>query len=445
MIDHPTSGVIDHLPPPCAAEEAKDTFKLKEGCEFYPYDGGQGREEYIIRTPDKRQFKISSLSKEILQRLDGKKSLQEIAEELQSRSVAITGEELYQFLEKQYGKLRIFENYDAAPDAQGGRSPERRRPLPLLLHWAIIPEKPVAWLAARLRFLYHMAAVVPGLVLIAFTHFLVYSQPHAFIRPSGAGPLWVLLLCLLSVLCHEYGHAAAVSKFGGKPGAIGFGLYLLLPTFYADVSEVWRFRRGQRMVVDIGGIYFQQLCFVAFALTGYFTGAAEYLLACYFIDLMAWFNINPIFRFDGYWLLVDYLALPNLYRQASGYFWYRIRKFLGGSPRPVQLPEMRRHVYGIFIVYAALCNLFIFFALWASYRYLSASVSRVPRVYPVLFTSVADAFIAHDPLLFLDRLVILFFAIAFPGTLLIGLYKYASLIFRRCLARVQAHRLSSHA
>lgn len=443
MIDRTTSGTLDHLLPP-GAERAEDHFKLKSGCEFYPYDGGQGKEEFIIRAPDKRQYKISSLSKEILQRLDGRKSLEEIAQELQSRSVTITGEELYKFLIQQYGNLKIFDNPAAAPEEVGGPDVKKRNPLPLLFHWSLIPEKQVAWVAARLQFLYHRMAVVPGLVLIAAAHYVVYVLPHTSARPSTSGSLWVLLLSLVSVLFHEYGHATAVSRFGGSPGSVGFGLYLLLPTFYADVSEVWRFRRRQRMVVDVGGVYFQQLCFVVFAALSLYTGAPEFLAACYFIDLMAWFNLNPIFRFDGYWLLADYLALPNLYRQATRYFWYRVRKLLGGSPEPVLLPTMRRHVYGIFLLYAALCNFFLVFILWASYNYLGATLARLPRLYPQLFQSIAGAAAEHDLVLLLNLLVALFFAIAFPGTAVIGLFKYASHVFNRCVSMVQAHRFPSH-
>lgn len=443
MIDGTTSGTLDHLLPP-RVEGADDTFKLKSGCEFYPYDGGQDKEEFIIRTPDKRQYKISSLSKEILQRLDGRKSLEEIAQELQSRSVTITGEELYKFLVQQYGNLQIFDNAAAAPEEEVGPGVKKRNPLPLLFHWSLIPEKQVAWVAARLQFLYHKAAVVPGLVLIAAAHYVVYVLPHTSARPSSSGSLWVLLLSLVSVLFHEYGHATAVSRFGGSPGSVGFGLYLLLPTFYADVSEVWRFRRRQRMVVDVGGVYFQQLCFVVFAALSLYTGAPEFLVACYFIDLMAWFNLNPIFRFDGYWLLADYLALPNLYRQASRYFWYGVKKLLGGAPKPVPLPAMRRHVYGIFLLYAALCNVFLIFILWASYNYLGSSLARLPRLYPQLFQSIAGAVAEHDLVLLLNLLVALFFAIAFPGTAVIGLFKYASLVVNRCVSLVQAHRFPSH-
>jgi putative peptide zinc metalloprotease protein len=306
----------------------------------------------------------------------------------------------------------------------------------------LIPEKQVAWVAPRLKFLYHTVLIVAGLTLIGLAHFLVYYQHTSFNHISNAGSLWVLLLCLLSILFHEFGHAAAVAKYGGSPGHIGFGLYLLLPSFYADVSEIWRFRRRERMVVDLGGVYFQQLSFVVFAVLGHYFLAPEFFAVCYFIDLMAWFNLNPIFRFDGYWFLVDYLAIPNLYQHALRYIAYRIRKVFGYPAKEVVLPQMRWYTYWIFIIYALLCNLFLIAVVWFSYRYLTTMFVRLPRLLPEILGSILTAFRTHDLALFLNRLVALFFAIALPGTALVGMYKYATFGIRYCRAKFYAYKLS---
>jgi putative peptide zinc metalloprotease protein len=426
----------DHLPH-LNEKEMRLPIKLREGCKFYPYDGGQDKEEYIICTPDNRQFRISALAKDILERLNDMASLEEIALTLEGQLGAISGDELREFLESQYGKLGIFENSDSQANNSQAKSPR----FSFLLHWDLIPEKYVSWGGARLRFLYNTAAVIPSITFIIVAHYFVYFHPAASNPLSNAGSLWGLLLCLLSILCHEFGHAAAVSKFGGSPGKIGFGLYLLLPSFYADVSEVWRFRRKQRMIVDLGGVYFQELAFGAFAVLGYFTSAPQYSLACHFIDLMVLLNLNPIFQFDGYWFLVDYLALPNLYRLALRYIKQSIKNvFVKSDDLPV-LPPMRRHIYVLFVVYALLCNAFLLFAVWASYRYLNATFGRLPTLFPAIYHSIILAFETRDLALLLNRLVVLFFAIAFPGTALIGLYKYIVGLSRYCLRRIQAHRL----
>jgi putative peptide zinc metalloprotease protein len=418
----------------------QSNFRLKAGCEFYPYDGAKDKEEFIVQTPDKRQFKISALSKNILQRLDGTRSLDEVACELQARSISISTNELRNLLLHQYGKLNILEGEDPELTEYDRKRQSAEIKPPFLLHWNLIPEKQVGWLAARLTFLYHFISIASGLVLIGLTHVLVYQQHAVLGHISNAGSLVVLVLCLVSILFHEFGHATAVAKYGGTPGHIGFGLYLLLPSFYADVSMIWRFRRKERMVVDLGGVYFQQLSFVVFALLGHFFSTPEFFVVCYFIDLMAWFNLNPVFRFDGYWFLVDYLALPNLYKHSLKYLGYQIRKVLGYSVQAVR-PQISGYTYWIFLIYALVCNFFLIAVVWFSYRYLTTMFFRLPVLLPEIFHSIIIAFQTHDAALFGNRLVALFFAIAFPGTALIGMYKYASLGVRYFRSKFGAYRL----
>lgn len=170
-----------------------------------------------------------------------------------------------------------------------------------------------------MTFLYSRTAATLGIVFILAAHYLVYSTYSAPAFLSHAGFLRVLLLGLMSVLWPELGHSSAVSRYGGSPGKIGFGLFVLLPSFYADVSEIWRFSRKHRMVVDLGGVYFQGLFFAVMALAGALTSAPEFFVVCRFIDLMIVLTLNPVFQFDGYWFLADWLALPNLYRFSKAF------------------------------------------------------------------------------------------------------------------------------
>jgi len=420
----------------------QNNYRLKEGCEFYHYDGARDKEEFIVRTPDRRQFKISALSKDILQSLDGSRSLDDVLCDLEAKSISISSSDLHNLL-LQYGKLKILESADAqlnnGPNSQCQPADIK---LPFLLHWKLLPERHVAWIAARLIFLYHGVSIVAGLLLIVLAHILVYYPHSSLTHISNAGSLWVLFLCLGSVLCHEFGHAAAVSRYGGQPGHIGFGLYLLLPSFYADVSEVWKFRRKERMVVDLGGVYFQQLSFVVFGLIGHYFSAPEFFVVCYFIDLMAWLNLNPVFRFDGYWFLVDYLALPNLYQHARKYMAYQIRRALGYPAKAVTVPRTHWYKYWIFVVYALVCNLFLIAVVWFSYRYLTGLFHGLPKLLPEIFSSILTALRTHDLALFLNRLIALFFAIAFAGSALVGLYKYATVGIRYCRAKLYAYKVT---
>ncbi|HEY9229675.1 MAG TPA: hypothetical protein VIP11_23700, partial [Gemmatimonadaceae bacterium] len=62
------------------------------------------------------------------------------------------------------------------------------------------------------------------------------------------------VLFVLTLLAHEFGHAAACVRYGVPPGEIGVGLYLVFPAFYANVTNVWRLKRWERVIVDAAGM-----------------------------------------------------------------------------------------------------------------------------------------------------------------------------------------------
>ena len=51
--------------------------------------------------------------------------------------------------------------------------------------------------------------------------------------------------------------------FGALPDRIGIGIYVIYPALFSDVTAAWRLSRGQRVLVDLGGSYFQLLVTVA--------------------------------------------------------------------------------------------------------------------------------------------------------------------------------------
>lgn len=414
-------------------------IKLRDDCKFYPYDNGRDKEEFIIHSPEGKQFRVSRLAMDILQQLDGKTSLQEITQNLNLRSIAITEEQLSKLVEKQYTGLGVFDNYGVEGEGLNNHQPKKSRSA-FLLHWNLIPQKYVIWLSKRLVFFYHRSVALSGIIAIFATHYLVYAKYTSPQFLSNASFLWVLILCLFSILAHEMGHAAAVSRYGGKPGDIGFALYLLMPSFYADVSEIWRFPRKHRMVVDLGGVYFQQLIFAFFALAGTRTLRPEYFIACRLIDLMALLTLNPIFQFDGYWLLVDYLALPNLYRLALNYLKYSIKNLFSRKKEIIVLPPMRKHVHVYFLIYTVVCNLFLIAAVWLSVRYLHRTFVRFPVVFGAMFHSMIFGLKTQDFGLFINRLLSLFFICAFPATALLGLCRYLNRLVQYAIAKVKLAR-----
>lgn len=415
-----------------------NTPRLTAGCSFHAYDNGGAREEYVLASGDGRQFKVSALARRILVRLDGRTTLDQIASELNDEAIPVTSDQLHQMLEGTYLRLGVIED-GTAPATPPVRTTVRRRPgFPMLLALPLVPARAVAPVARWLRHLFRPAAALPLLALVAWAHAAVYTTAFDATALATDSFLWITLLCLLSILIHELGHAAALSRYGGTPGTIGWGLYLLLPTFFADVSQLWRFPRRQRMVVDLGGAYFHLLAFAALAAVAVPTGDPVLLATCHLIDVMVLMALNPLFHFDGYWFLADYLALPKLQSTAFRAVRQALRRLAGRRPEPLDLPPMSRTARTVFWSYSALASLFLGAVLWLIYNYLSSVIRTLPIVAPEALQAVAEAARAGEPVRFLVHLLTAFFLIAFPATALIGLALYLQRISVLCLRWARA-------
>ena len=77
---------------------------------------------------------------------------------------------------------------------------------------------------------------------------------HVIEHPSIA--LALFGLTAVSLAFHELGHAAACRYSGGRPGAIGVGVFVVWPAFYTDVTDSYRLPRAGRLRTDLGGMYF---------------------------------------------------------------------------------------------------------------------------------------------------------------------------------------------
>lgn len=131
----------------------------------------------------------------------------------------------------------------------------------------------------------------------------------------AADHLWAFALTLVGVFIHELGHLAACHRFGCRHGGIGIGIYWCLPAFYAEVHGAWTLPRKQRAAVDAGGVYLQML-FVGVLGALYCASQAPALLnAIALSHLLMLHTLNPVLKFDGYWLLCDLAGIHNLHRR----------------------------------------------------------------------------------------------------------------------------------
>jgi putative peptide zinc metalloprotease protein len=133
--------------------------------------------------------------------------------------------------------------------------------------------------------------------------------------------LWVSLIAIKAL--HELGHAGACSVLGGSVPEMGAYLIVFTPCAYVDASASSSFpRKRDRIAVALAGIYVEVLI-AALALFGWalsppgpVRSLLQNIIFLASISTMG-FNLNPLMRFDGYYVLSDLLEIPNLRGKAN--------------------------------------------------------------------------------------------------------------------------------
>ena len=180
------------------------------------------------------------------------------------------------------------------------------------------------WLAVMLLAAYvagkHWSALLhPGQGLLA-THNLVL--------------MWFTLIALK--VCHEFGHAYACKHFGGHVPEMGIYLILFTPCAYVDATASWGFaRKRERMMVCLAGMYVESFLAAGALLVWAFTDWPLLTSVAYNVIFLAsivtvLFNINPLLRYDGYYLLSDLLEIPNLRARSTRYLHATLKRLLLG-------------------------------------------------------------------------------------------------------------------
>ncbi len=202
--------------------------------------------------------------------------------------------------------------------------------------------------------------IIAGIVLFAANQ-SQFSFSISAIFNFGSIVAIVISLFIIVIL-HEFSHAIICRYFGGEVREIGFLLMYFQPCFYSNLSDAWLFeKKSHRLAVKAAGPYFQMILF-AFAvcvwrvtMIGSFVNNIAYLIILVtFITFL--FNFNPLIKLDGYYLLSDWLDIPNLRSKAFAYIGNLFkRRFLGW---PIEKLETTARERRIFFWYAFLALLY---------------------------------------------------------------------------------------
>jgi putative peptide zinc metalloprotease protein len=145
---------------------------------------------------------------------------------------------------------------------------------------------------------------------------------------------WLYLCMALMKLIHEFAHGLVCKRFGGSVKKFGVMFLIFTPLPYVDVTSIWSFtNRWHRIWVGVAGMAIELFMASIAAIIWSKTGPGLLNSVCFnvmFIGSVSslLFNGNPLLRFDAYYVLSDYLEIPNLYQKAQTQCLYIGEKYL---------------------------------------------------------------------------------------------------------------------
>jgi putative peptide zinc metalloprotease protein len=152
--------------------------------------------------------------------------------------------------------------------------------------------------------------------------FIISGANNVLLSDAGqealfAGSFVSLLVAQIIVFfIHESSHALTTCHYGRHVRRGGVGLYFGMPAFFVDTTDIWMEPRGPRLAVTWAGPYsgfiLGSVCSLLLFFFPYMPGAELAFQIASLGYLVSVTNLNPLLKFDGYYILMDWLEIPML-------------------------------------------------------------------------------------------------------------------------------------
>ncbi|KPI05180.1 hypothetical protein OK074_0318 [Actinobacteria bacterium OK074] len=293
--------------------------RLSTGLQLHGEYQGSGFTEpkFIARRGDGQVVQLSRLLYLVAASVDGERDIETIAHRVSGRfGREVSADNVRYLVEKKLDPLGV-----TVPDGVAEEqitAPRTDLLLALKGHRVIFDERRSAKIAGAFAWLHRPLVVVAVLAAMAGLDVWLFAfygaiTPVLEVLDQPVLLLVVFVLTVASLVFHEFGHASACRYGGARPGCIGCGLFLIWPSMYTDVTDVYRIGRGGRLRTDLGGVYFNVVFMLGMAAGFFLTGQPFFLAAVYLGHFEILEQLMPAVRLDGYYILGDLAGVPDLY------------------------------------------------------------------------------------------------------------------------------------
>ena len=302
-----------------------------------------------------RFFRFGELEQFIAEQLDGETPLDVVRQRTEARFAAALAPESLAGFVRSLEKSGLLEGEGQDP---GARARGRVRGSLLYLRFRLLdPDRLFDRLVRRVQFCFTPSFLIVSSALIIFAAALsivgwadIRGDLSRLYRLSSI-PLFLLISLGLATV-HEFAHGLTCKRFGGEVHELGFLLIYFTPSFYTNVSDAWLFpEKSKRLWVGLAGPYIELVFWALATLAWRVTDVDTWinyaaLLVMTLSGLKTLFNLNPFIKLDGYYLLSDYLELPNLRKRAFRYVGNLAKRVAGLGERMVtEVSPRERWIY----------------------------------------------------------------------------------------------------
>jgi putative peptide zinc metalloprotease protein len=298
-----------------------------------------GNEYYVLHNPDADGYlRIDSENYHIWELMDGKRSIMDIIIEYHNKFKTYPLDRVVNLISQLYANSLI--------ESQSKKSVEHKKlgfeyKLGQLARNAF--QKEYAFKNADRfldivyryigRFFFMRAPLVCfGLVSIVGFALFIYWEPSPifqFLDLRGDYDLGLVVIFIsypLFIFIHELAHAMACKYYRRKVRKAGIMFYFGMPAFFVDSTDMWLEERPlARAVVAFAGpainIILGGLFCVIVAVIPWNDFALALYQSAYLSFFMALVNLNPLLEYDGYYILMEWLEVPNLRKESLNYIF----------------------------------------------------------------------------------------------------------------------------
>ena len=273
--------------------------------------------------------------------LDGSHSVQEIRDRLTESfpEMRISTRDVHALVSSLHNSgLLISEMSGQATPLRKRREKElRQKAMQLLMSVmslrlpGVDPERFLNWLYPKVRWLLSPAAmVVYGLISVSAL-LLILNNADEFYRRlpefsqffNVKNLLFMAGIMIVTKSIHELGHGIVCKHYGGECHEIGFMFLVMTPAMYCNTSDSWILpNKWHRIAIGAAGMGVELVMASVCAFIWWYThpGPVHYfalnvIFLCSVTTIL--FNANPLLRYDGYYMLADYLEIPNLAQKSK--------------------------------------------------------------------------------------------------------------------------------